>query len=249
MERKDRTNVGTLSVFGMQSRYDLSKGLPLTTTKKLHLKSIIHELLWFLKGETNISYLKEHNVRIWDEWSDENGNLGPIYGHQWRHWQNPDGTEIDQLAQLVESLKKSPYSRRHILTAWNPSDIKHMALPPCHTFVQFYVVNKTLSCQLYQRSADMFLGVPFNIASYSLLTMMLAQVCGYRPGEFIHSLGDAHIYLNHMNQVNEQLSRIPRELPRMTINPKITSIFDFSYEDFQIQNYRPYPHIKAEVAV
>ncbi len=249
VERKDRTQTGTLSVFGPQSRYDLSKGFPLVTTKKVHLKSVIHELLWFLKGDTNIAYLKEHKIRIWDEWADDNGDLGPVYGRQWRRWKNPDGTEIDQIAQLVEGLKKEPYSRRHILTAWNPSDIKQMSLPPCHAFVQFYVADNTLSCQLYQRSGDMFLGVPFNIASYSLLTMMLSQVCGLCVGEFIHCLGDAHLYLNHLEQVKEQLSRTPRSLPKMSINPRIASIFDFTYEDFKLFNYKPYPHIKAQVAV
>ena len=249
VEKDDRTKTGTLSIFGLQSRYDLSQGFPLITTKKVHLKSIIHELLWFLRGETNIAYLKQHKVRIWDEWADKNGDLGPVYGRQWRHWQNPDGTEVDQVAELIKGLKEEPYSRRHILTAWNPSDIKRMSLPPCHTFIQFYVAGKTLSCQLYQRSADMFLGVPFNIASYSLLTMMTAQVSGLHSGEFIHCLGDAHLYLNHVEQAKEQLSRTPRMLPKMWINPEITSIFDFTYDDFQLSDYNPYPHIKARVAV
>ena len=249
IEREDRTKTGTLSVFGLQSRYDLSKGFPLVTTKKVHLKSIIYELLWILKGETNIAYLKEHKVRIWDEWADKNGDLGPVYGRQWRHWQNPDGTEIDQITQLIKGLKEEPHSRRHILTAWNPSDIKQMSLPPCHAFIQFYVADKTLSCQLYQRSADMFLGVPFNIASYSLLTLMTAQVSGLHPGEFIHCLGDAHLYLNHVEQAREQLSRTPRTLPKMWINPEVTSIFDFTYEDFQLSDYNPHPHIKAKVSV
>ena len=257
-EKADRTGTGTRSVFGWQMRFDLEAGFPLLTTKKLHLKSIVHELLWFLQGDTNIRYLKDHGVRIWDEWADENGDLGPVYGHQWRHWKTPDGREIDQIAQLVESLKNNPDSRRHIVTAWNPSDVDHMALPPCHAFFQLYVApacpgdadrRPRLSCQLYQRSADIFLGVPFNIASYALLTMMLAQVCNYRPGNFVHTFGDAHLYSNHFDQVQLQLTRPPRSLPTMRINPDVKDIFAFRFEDFTLEGYDPHPHIAAPVAV
>ncbi len=248
-DKSDRTGTGTRSVFGHQMRFDLSQGFPVLTTKKLHLKSIIHELLWFLKGDTNIGYLKENGVRIWDEWADEQGNLGPVYGHQWRHWPARDGSEIDQIVQLVESLKKNPDSRRHLVTAWNPTDVDQMALPPCHCLFQFYVANGKLSCQLYQRSADIFLGVPFNIASYALLTLMLAQVCGYEPGDFVHTLGDAHLYSNHFEQAQLQLTREPRPLPRMWINPEITDLFAFHFEDFRLEGYDPHPHISAPVAV
>jgi len=245
----DRTGVGTLSVFGHQMRFDLADGFPLVTTKKLHLKSIIHELLWFLSGDTNIAYLKRHGVRIWDEWADENGDLGPIYGHQWRSWPARDGGTIDQIADVVEQIRTSPHSRRHIVTAWNPADLDRMALPPCHCLFQFHVAQGRLSCQLYQRSGDIFLGVPFNIASYALLTMMTAQVTGLRPGEFIHTLGDAHLYLNHLDQAREQLNRDPRPLPAMTLNPEVRCLFDFTYDDFHLSGYDPHPHIKAEVAV
>lgn len=245
----DRTGVGTRSVFGYQMRFDLSEGFPLLTTKKLHLKSIIYELLWFLAGDTNVRYLNEHGVTIWDEWADEDGNLGPVYGHQWRSWATPDGGSIDQIASLVENLKRNPDSRRHIVCAWNPSEVDRMALPPCHAMFQFYVSSGRLSCQLYQRSGDVFLGVPFNIASYALLTQMLAGVCGYEPGEFIHTLGDAHIYLNHMDQVRTQLAREPRPLPKMTINPDRKDIFSFEYEDFSLEGYDPWPGIKAPIAV
>ncbi len=230
-------------------RFDLSAGFPLLTTKKLHLKSIIYELLWFLRGDTNVKYLQEHGVRIWNEWADENGDLGHIYGYQWRSWPRPDGTHLDQISQVVEDIKHTPDSRRLIVSAWNSGDIENMALAPCHALFQFYVANGKLSCQLYQRSADSFLGVPFNIASYALLTMMMAQVCDLRPGEFVHTLGDAHIYLNHIDQVNLQLSREPRDLPEMVINPTIKSIFDFRYEDFELRNYNPHSHIKGEIAV
>jgi thymidylate synthase len=249
VKRSDRTGVGTLGVFGHQMRFDLEAGFPLLTTKKLHLKSIIHELLWFLSGSTNIRYLKENGVGIWDEWADEDGELGPVYGKQWRSWAAPDGRSIDQIAKLIEGLKTNPYSRRHIVSAWNPAEVDDMALPPCHCLFQFHVAEGRLSCQLYQRSADIFLGVPFNIASYSLLTMMVAQVTGYEPGEFIHTLGDAHLYLNHLDQARRQLEREPRELPRMTINPEVRSIFDFVHDDFRLEAYDPHPHIKAEVAV
>ncbi len=249
VRRTDRTGTGTLGVFGYQMRFDLSDGFPLLTTKKLHLKSIIHELLWFLSGSTNIGYLKEHGVRIWDEWADENGELGPVYGRQWRSWAAPDGRSIDQMTALVERLKADPYSRRHIVSAWNPADIDSMALPPCHCLFQFHVAEGRLSCQLYQRSADIFLGVPFNIASYALLTMMVAQVTGYAPGDFVHTFGDAHLYLNHVAQADEQLAREPRALPRVTINPDAPSLFDFSYGDFRLEGYDPHPHIKAEVSV
>jgi len=249
VDRGDRTGTGTRSVFGYQMRFDLNKGFPCLTTKKLHLRSIIHELLWFISGDTNIQYLKENNVSIWDEWADENGNLGPVYGHQWRSWPTADGQTIDQISNLVESLKNNPNSRRHIVSAWNVADIENMALPPCHCLFQFFVAEGKLSCQLYQRSADTFLGVPFNIASYALFTMMLAQVCGLEPGEFIHTFGDVHLYSNHFEQAKEQLYRDFRTLPTMKINPKVKNIFDFTYEDFELTNYNPHPHIKAPVAV
>lgn len=249
VEKSDRTGTGTISVFGYQSRFDLSEGFPVLTTKKLHLKSIIHELLWFLTGDTNIKYLQENKVRIWNEWADENGNLGPVYGYQWRSWPTPDGKHIDQISQVVESLKNNPDSRRHIISAWNVGQIDQMNLPPCHVLVQFYVADGKLSCQLYQRSADIFLGVPFNIASYALLTLMMAQVCGLEPGDFIHTLGDAHIYLNHMEQVKLQLTREPYPLPQMKINREVKSIFDFKYEDFELVGYQSHPHIPGVVAV
>lgn len=248
-KKDDRTGTGTISVFGYQMRFDLSEGFPALTTKKLHLRSIIHELLWFLKGETNIAYLKEHGVSIWDEWADENGNLGPVYGSQWRSWPGTDGKSIDQITLLIEQIKKNPNSRRLLVSAWNPAEIEKMALPPCHIMFQFYVNDGKLSCQLYQRSADVFLGVPFNIASYALLTMMVAQVCDLKPGEFIHTLGDAHLYLNHLEQTKLQLSRSPKPLPTMQINPEKKDIFSFVFEDFQLQDYEPHPHIKAEVSV
>jgi thymidylate synthase len=247
--KTDRTGTGTRSVFGYQMRFDLEDGFPLLTTKKLHLKSIIHELLWFLSGDTNIGYLKENGVRIWDEWADENGDLGPVYGAEWRSWPTPDGGSIDQIAQVVDQIRRTPDSRRLIVTAWNPADIDKQALPPCHCLFQFYVADGKLSCQLYQRSADVFLGVPFNIASYALLTMMMAQVTGLRAGDFVHTLGDAHLYLNHIEQAGLQLGRDPRPLPRMRINPEVRSIFDFTYADFTLEAYDPHPHIKAEVAV
>ena len=247
--KSDRTGTGTLSVFGWQMRFDLAQGFPLLTTKKLHTKSIIHELLWFLQGDTNIRYLKEHGVSIWDDWADANGDLGPVYGYQWRSWHAPDGRVIDQIAQLVDGLKKNPDSRRHIVTAWNPADIERMKLPPCHALFQFYVNDGKLSCQLYQRSADIFLGVPFNIASYALLTLMLAQVCGYRPGDFVHTLGDAHLYTNHLDQARLQLTRSPRALPHLRINPEVRDIFAFRFEDFTLEGYDPHPHIPAPVAV
>ncbi len=247
--KEDRTGTGTYSVFGYQMRFNLEQGFPLLTTKKVHLKSIIHELLWFLQGSTNIAYLKENGVSIWDEWADENGNLGPVYGYQWRNWPKPDGTHIDQIAQVVEMIKRSPDSRRLIVSAWNVADVDQMKLPPCHAFFQFYVADGRLSCQLYQRSADIFLGVPFNIASYALLTMMVAQVCGLRAGDFVHTLGDAHIYLNHLDQTREQLAREPRQLPVMRINRDVKDIFGFRYEDFVLENYDPHPPIKAPVAV
>ncbi|MBO5950227.1 MAG: thymidylate synthase [Fibrobacteraceae bacterium] len=249
VKRGDRTGTGTLSVFGRQNRYDLSAGFPCLTTKKLHLRSIIHELLWFLKGDTNIRYLHENKVTIWDEWADENGELGPVYGHQWRSWPTPDGGHIDQIANLVESLKNNPESRRHLVCAWNVAEVDKMALPPCHCLFQFYVAEGKLSCQLYQRSADSFLGVPFNIASYALLTMMLAQVTNLQVGEFVHTFGDLHLYLNHVEQAKEQLSRTPRALPTMKINPDVKDIFDFKFEDFELENYDPYPTIKAPIAV
>jgi thymidylate synthase len=248
-KKEDRTGTGTLSCFGYQMRFDLAEGFPVLTTKKLHLRSIIHELLWFLKGDTNIQYLKENGVRIWDEWADEEGNLGPVYGYQWRSWPNPDGTHTDQIEKLVHSLKNNPDSRRHIVSAWNPSFIDDMALPPCHCLFQFYVADGQLSCQLYQRSADTFLGVPFNIASYALLTLMLAQVCGYQPGEFVHTFGDVHLYRNHITQAELQLTRDCRPLPQMRINPEVTDLFAFKFEDFELVNYEPHPHIKAEVSV
>ena len=248
-KKSDRTGTGTVSVFGYQMRFDLSEGFPVVTTKKLHLRSIIHELLWFLKGDTNIRYLKENGVRIWDEWADEEGNLGPVYGSQWRSWPTADGRHIDQISQVIEQLKNSPDSRRIIVSAWNVGELDNMALPPCHAFFQFYVAEGKLSCQLYQRSADIFLGVPFNIASYALLTMMMAQVTGLQPGEFIHTLGDAHLYLNHLEQTELQLSRTPHPLPQMKINPDVKNIFDFSYEDFELVGYECEPHIKAEVSV
>jgi thymidylate synthase len=249
VKRSDRTGVGTLGVFGHQMRFDLEAGFPLLTTKKLHLRSIIHELLWFLSGDTNIRYLRENGVSIWDDWADGNGELGPVYGKQWRSWAAPDGRSIDQIAGLIEGLKTNPYSRRHIVSAWNPADVDDMALPPCHCLFQFHVAEGRLSCQLYQRSADIFLGVPFNIASYALLTMMAAQVTGNRPGDFVHTFGDAHLYLNHLEQADRQLSREPRPLPRMVINSDVRSIFDFVYDDFKLEAYEPHPHIKAEVAV
>ena len=247
--KTDRTGTGTTSVFGYQMRFDLNAGFPLLTTKKVHLKSIIHELLWFLQGSTNIKYLKENGVKIWDEWADENGNLGPVYGYQWRNWPKPDGTHIDQITQVVNAIKKTPDSRRLIVSAWNVADVDQMKLPPCHAFFQFYVADGRLSCQLYQRSADIFLGVPFNIASYALLTMMVAQVCGLNLGDFVHTLGDAHIYSNHMAQVNEQLTRDIRPLPQMKINPNVTDIFSFKFEDFALINYDPHPAIAGKVAV
>ena len=247
--KTDRTGTGTKSVFGYQSRYDLSAGFPLVTTKKCHLRSIIHELLWFLQGDTNIKYLKENGVRIWDEWADEKGNLGPVYGSQWRSWPTPDGGHIDQISQIIEQIKNTPDSRRIIVSAWNVAEIENMALPPCHAFFQFYVADGKLSCQLYQRSADIFLGVPFNIASYALLTMMVAQVTGLEAGDFIHTLGDAHLYSNHMEQARLQLSRTPYPLPQMEINPEVTSIFDFKFDDFELINYQSHEHIKGKVAV
>jgi thymidylate synthase len=249
VRKTDRTGTGTVSVFGHQMRFDLAQGFPLVTTKKIHTKSIIHELLWFLSGDTNIGYLKRHGVSIWDEWADAEGNLGPVYGAQWRSWPCPDGTSIDQIRQVVSQISSNPDSRRLIVTAWNPAEVDKMALAPCHCLFQFYVADGRLSCQLYQRSADIFLGVPFNVASYALLTMMVAQVTGLKPGDFVHTLGDAHLYLNHLDQARLQLSRDPRPLPRMKINPDVRSIFDFVYEDFALEGYDPHPHIKAEVAV
>lgn len=249
VEKKDRTGTGTISTFGYQMRFDLSQGFPLMTTKKLHLKSILHELLWFLSGSTNIKYLQDKGVRIWNEWADAEGNLGPVYGYQWRSWPASDGRHIDQITAVVNSLKNNPDSRRHIVSAWNVGEIEKMALPPCHILFQFYVAEGRLSCQLYQRSADIFLGVPFNIASYSLLTMMMAQVTGYEPGEFIHTLGDAHIYLNHIDQVKLQMTREPRSLPVMTINKAVSDIFMFKYEDFTLAGYDPHPVIKGEISV
>ena len=248
-QKSDRTGTGTRSVFGWQMRFNLEDGFPVLTTKKLHLRSIIHELLWFLQGDTNIKYLQDNGVRIWDEWADENGNLGPVYGHQWRHWKTPDGREIDQIVQLVEGLKKNPDSRRHLVSAWNPGDVDRMALPPCHALFQFYVADGRLSCQLYQRSADIFLGVPFNIASYALLTLMLAQVCDLKPGDFVHTLGDAHLYSNHLEQAQLQLSRETRALPTLRINPEVKDLFAFRFEDFSLEGYDPHPHISAPVAV
>ncbi|MEK9931841.1 MAG: thymidylate synthase [Methylophilaceae bacterium] len=248
-KKEDRTGTGTLSVFGYQMRFNLNDGFPILTTKKIHLKSVIHELLWFLSGNTNIEYLKENNVTIWDEWADENGNLGPVYGHQWRSWDAADGSSVDQISDLINQIKTNPDSRRLIVSAWNVGEIAKMKLPPCHAFFQFYVANNKLSCQLYQRSADIFLGVPFNISSYALLTMMIAQVCDLKLGDFVHTLGDAHIYLNHMDQVNEQLERSPKPLPNMKINPLVKDIFNFKYDDFELVDYDPYPLIKAPVAV
>jgi thymidylate synthase len=249
IDKGDRTGTGTRSVFGYQMRFDLSEGFPLVTTKKVHLRSIIHELLWFLMGDSNIRYLHENKVSIWDEWADANGDLGPVYGVQWRSWPTPDGRKIDQITQLIERLKANPDSRRHIVSAWNVAEVDHMALPPCHTMFQFYVADGRLSCQLYQRSADLFLGVPFNIASYALLTMMVAQVCNLRAGDFVHTFGDAHIYANHFDQVKLQLSREPRPLPQMRLNPSVSSIFDFKYDDFEIVGYDPHPGIKAPIAI
>ena len=247
--KNDRTGTGTLSVFGPQMRFDLAAGFPLLTTKRVHLKSIIHELLWFLKGETNIRYLQDNGVTIWDEWADKKGDLGPVYGYQWRSWPAPDGRHIDQIGQVIDQIRNNPDSRRLIVSAWNVADLPRMALLPCHAFFQFYVAEGRLSCQLYQRSADFFLGVPFNIASYALLTMMVAQTCGLKLGEFVHTFGDAHLYLNHLDQAREQLSRQPRTLPTMRINPAVTSLFDFRYEDFTLENYDPHPAIRAPVAV
>jgi thymidylate synthase len=249
VEKHDRTGTGTRSVFGHQMRFDLADGFPLLTTKKLHVKSIVHELLWFLAGDTNIAYLKDNGVRIWDEWADESGDLGPVYGRQWRSWAAPDGRSIDQIANLLAMIRQNPDSRRLIVSAWNPADIDRMALPPCHCLFQFYVAEGRLSCQLYQRSADIFLGVPFNIASYALLTLMVAQVCGLKAGEFVHTFGDAHLYLNHVEQARLQLSRPPRALPKLRINPDVKDLFSFRYEDFSLEGYDPHPHIKAEVAV
>lgn len=249
IKKQDRTGTGTISYFGYQMRFNLQEGFPLVTTKKVHLKSIIYELLWFLNGDTNVKYLQDHGVRIWNEWADANGDLGPVYGYQWRHWRTPDGKEVDQIANLIEGLKKNPDSRRHIVSAWNPADVDDMALPPCHTMFQFYVVDGRLSCQLYQRSGDTFLGIPFNIASYALLTMMVAQVCGLQPGDFVHTIGDAHIYLNHIEQVKLQLSRTPYPLPTMKINPEVKDIFSFKYEDFTLENYQCHPTIKGEISV
>ena len=249
VEKRDRTGTGTISVFGHQMRFNLADGFPLLTTKKLHVKSIVHELLWFLAGDTNIKYLNEHGVRIWDEWADESGELGPVYGQQWRSWPSQDGQTIDQIGNVVEMIRRNPDSRRLIVTAWNPAEIEKMALPPCHALFQFYAAEGKLSCQLYQRSADVFLGVPFNIASYALLTLMVAQVCGLKPGDFVHTLGDAHLYLNHLEQARLQLSRSLRALPSMKLNPAVNDIFAFRYEDFTLENYDPHPHIKAAVAV
>jgi len=249
LEKRDRTGTGTLSVFGHQMRFDLKDGFPLVTTKKLHLKSIVYELLWFLAGDTNVRWLQEKGVSIWNEWADEEGELGPVYGHQWRSWPAQDGNAIDQISWVVNEIKRNPDSRRLIVTAWNPADIEKMALPPCHCLFQFYVGNGRLSCQLYQRSADIFLGVPFNIASYALLTLMMAQVTNLKPGEFIHTFGDAHLYLNHLDQTREQLSRRPYPLPKMSLNPEVKDIFAFKYEDFTLENYQAHPHIKAPVAV
>lgn len=249
IEKGDRTGTGTKSVFGYQMRFDLSEGFPVVTTKKLHLRSIIHELLWFLQGDTNIKYLKDNGVRIWDEWADENGNLGPVYGYQWRNWPDGHGGTIDQIDKLIKNIKNNPNSRRHVVSAWNVADVDHMALPPCHTFFQFYVADGKLSCQLYQRSADVFLGVPFNIASYALLVLMVAQVCGLEPGDFVHTFGDAHLYSNHYEQAELQLSRDFRPLPKMKLNPDVKDIFGFTYEDFELVGYDPHPHIKAAVAV
>ena len=248
-QKHDRTGTGTISVFGYQMRFNLQEGFPMVTTKKLHLKSIIHELIWFLSGDTNIKYLKDNGVRIWDEWADENGNLGPVYGSQWRSWPKPDGGHIDQITQIINTIKNNPDSRRIIVSAWNVAEVENMALPPCHAFFQFYVADGKLSCQLYQRSADIFLGVPFNIASYALLTLMVAQVCGLEPGDFVHTFGDAHLYANHIEQTKLQLSREFKPLPQMKLNPEVKDIFGFTFEDFTLENYEPHPHIKAAVAV
>jgi len=248
-KKEDRTGTGTLSVFGYQMRFDLAEGFPMITTKKLHLKSIVHELLWFLKGDTNVKYLQENGVRIWNEWADETGDLGPVYGKQWRSWETVDGQVVDQITQVIEQIKSQPHSRRIIVNAWNVGDLPKMALSPCHALFQFYVADGKLSCQLYQRSADCFLGVPFNIASYALLTLMIAQVCHLQPGHFVHTFGDAHLYLNHLEQTQLQLSRTPRALPKMLLNPKINNIFEFKYDDFSLVDYQPHPHIKASVAV
>ena len=247
--KTDRTGTGTISCFGYQMRFDLAEGFPLLTTKKLHVKSIVHELLWFLKGDTNIKYLQENGVKIWDEWADSDGNLGPVYGYQWRSWQSPDGRTIDQISDLVAMIKKNPDSRRLIVSAWNPADVPNMALPPCHCLFQFYVADGKLSCQLYQRSADTFLGVPFNIASYALLTLMIAQVCGLKPGEFVHTFGDVHLYNDHLEQARLQLTREPRALPKLEIDPTVTDLFDFRFEHFALKDYDPHPHIKAAVSV
>ncbi|AZN71314.1 thymidylate synthase [Georhizobium profundi] len=249
VDRMDRTGTGTRAVFGYQMRYDLAEGFPLLTTKKLHLKSIVHELLWFLKGDTNIAYLKENGVSIWDAWADANGDLGPVYGYQWRSWPKPDGGHVDQIANVIHQIKTNPNSRRLIVSAWNPALVDEMALPPCHCLFQFYVAEGRLSCQLYQRSGDIFLGVPFNIASYALLTMMIAQVCGLKPGDFIHTLGDAHLYSDHFEQAREQLQRAPRTLPKMELNPSVDDVFAFTFEDFTLSGYDPHPHIRAKVAV
>jgi thymidylate synthase len=249
VKKQDRTGTGTLSVFGYQMRFNLAEGFPLVTTKKLHLRSIIHELLWFLKGDTNVKYLHDNKVTIWDEWADANGDLGPIYGYQWRSWPSADGRHIDQISEVLAQIKHNPDSRRIIVSAWNVGELQNMALPPCHAFFQFYVAEGKLSCQLYQRSADIFLGVPFNIASYALLTMMIAQVCDLQPGDFVHTLGDAHLYLNHLEQATEQLQRTPFPLPAMVLNPLITSLFDFSFDDFTLRDYQSHPHIKAPVAI
>lgn len=249
VRKEDRTGTGTVSIFGYQMRFDLARGFPAVTTKKLHLRSIIHELLWFLQGSTNIAYLKENGVSIWDDWADEQGELGPVYGYQWRRWPKPDGGHVDQISQVVQQLRENPHSRRHIVSAWNVADIDGMALPPCHVLFQFYVANGKLSCHLYQRSADIFLGVPFNIASYALLTMMVAQVTGYEAAEFVHSFGDAHLYLNHLDQARLQLQRTPYPLPTMRLNPDVRSLFDFRYEDFRLEDYQSHPHIRAPIAV
>jgi thymidylate synthase len=249
VDKSDRTGTGTRSCFGYQMRFDLQRGFPALTTKKLHLRSIIHELLWFLSGDTNIRYLKQNGVSIWDDWADENGDLGPVYGYQWRHWKTPDGGEVDQIAGVIEQIRTNPDSRRHIVSAWNVADVEDMALPPCHALFQFYVAHGRLSCQLYQRSADVFLGVPFNIASYALLTMMVAQVCDLEPAEFVLTFGDVHLYSNHFEQAREQLTREPRPLPAMRLNPDVESIFDFEYDDFTLENYDPHPHIRAPIAV
>jgi thymidylate synthase len=249
VEKSDRTGTGTLSIFGYQMRFDLREGFPLLTTKKLHLKSILHELLWFLKGETNTRYLVENGVSIWNEWADKDGNLGPVYGYQWRSWPAPDGNHIDQISRVIESIKNNPDSRRHIVSAWNVGELEKMALPPCHILFQFYVANGELSCQLYQRSADVFIGVPFNIASYAILTHMMAQATGLKPGEFIHTLGDAHLYKNHLDQARLQLTREPRPLPQLILNPAVKNLFEFRFEDFSLEGYDPHPHIKGEIAV